>query len=222
MGFLPTLIRITSSLSGCHTTSFTRVPLQLSWDTQWQLCSPCWPEPGAGLEGEGRAGSIVPAQRSCGWSEHICSSAASREASSNLPLSAEHQHSGGNPAYFCCVEFPQAPSALQSAMHSPGWAATPCLVFCTGLHKDSCIPGVQWHINILPPINVPHLSHATLTSVPTQRFQRAWSNESITKTNLICLCMLFVSWNHITYDFIPLLNKTNVVTQKSEHFNANI
>lgn len=164
-----------------------------------------------------QAGSIIPALCTCSCSVQLCQALGT---SRNLPLSAEHQHSGGNPAYFCCVEFTPAPSALPRPMYSPGWAATPLRVLCSWLHKG--LPGAQWHINILPPIDVPHLSHATLTSVPTQTFQRAWINESIIKTNLICPCMLFVL--AITSHMICYLSwkKRNVITQKSEHFNAKI
>lgn len=125
MGFLSTLTRVMSNLSGCHTSHFTGIPLQLCWHMQWQLCSPCWPEPGTGME-EGRAGSIVPAHHTC--STDLSGIKASQEASSNLPLSAEHQHWGGNPAYFCSVEFTLAPSAFQ----------VPCTVLAELPHLACC------------------------------------------------------------------------------------
>lgn len=120
MSFLPKVTRLTSSLSGCHTTHFTRIPLQLCWHTLWQLCSPCWTEPGTGVEAEGGAGSIVPALCTCGCLVQTCwASGLHREPPATFP-SLQNTSTGVG-------------TLLISALWSSHQHPLPCWVPCTVL-----------------------------------------------------------------------------------------
>lgn len=216
MGFLPTLIRLMSNLSGCHTTHFTHILLQLCWHALWQSCSPRWPEPGTGLEAEGGAGSIVPALCTCGCLVQTCRALGLHREPPATFLSLQSTSTGVG-------------TLLISAPRSSHQHRLPCRVPGTVLAE---LPPLCWcparggtkayQVYNGRSISCLWSMFATLTSVPTQTFQRAWINDSITKANWsVCACFLSLGITSYTIFYLSWIKKT-VISQKSEHFNAKI